>query len=152
MVFTRRTLHVALHKGEISLPGGAHEDSDASLLETAIRELGEELGVAAAGLKVLGRLPTVYTKVSNFAVNPYVAVASRRPCFRADPAEVAEVLEIPLQALCDPAALHEEENEWQGEKARMLFFQCGEYKIWGATARIVHEFLTVLGKPRRDNV
>src|SRR3970040_779279 len=74
IVLTRRTNHVAAHKGEISLPGGAYEeDKDLSLLHTALREAAEEVGIEAAGLRILGRLPLVYTMSSNFAIMPYVA-------------------------------------------------------------------------------
>jgi len=147
IVLTRRTNHVAAHKGEISLPGGAYEeDKDLSLLHTALREAAEEVGIEAAGLRILGRLPLVYTMSSNFAIMPYVAATPQRPSFYPDPIEVAEVLEVPLEALRDPAALQEEDWDFDGMARRIWFYAHGEYKIWGATARILSEFLAVLEK------
>lgn len=145
IVLTRRTNHVAAHKGEISLPGGAYEeDKDPSLLHTALREAAEEVGIEAAALRVLGRLPLVYTMSSNFAIMPYVAATPQQPSFYPDPIEVAEVLEVPLDALRDPAALQEEDWEFDGVARRIWFYAHREHKIWGATARILSEFLAVL--------
>lgn len=145
IVLTRRTNHVAAHKGEISLPGGAYEeDKDPSLLHTALREAAEEVGIEAEELRILGHLPLVYTMSSNFAVMPYVAATVRQPRFRPDPIEVAEVLEVPLNVLRDPAAVQEEDWDFDGTARRIWFYAHGEHKIWGATARILSEFLAVL--------
>lgn len=145
IVLTKRTNHVAAHKGEISLPGGAYEaDRDSSLLHTALREATEEVGIVVEHLQILGRLPSVFTQVSNYLIAPYVALSFEPPEFSPDPIEVAEVLEVPLAVLRDPAALREEDWELEGDIRHIVFYAHGAYKIWGATARILNEFLTVL--------
>lgn len=145
IILTRRTERVQAHKGEISLPGGAYEPGrDASLLHTAMREAAEEVGIQSHSLQVLGRLPVVNTLSSNFAVTPFVATTAARPDFRADPFEVAEILEVPLAALRDPAALQEEDWELQEGWQRVSYYAYFEHKIWGATARILGRFLAVL--------
>lgn len=147
IVFTKRTTRVATHKGEISLPGGAYEaDKDATLLHTALREACEEVGIVGEEVVVLGRLPDVPTQASNYIIAPWVATAAARPRFQPDPIEVAEVLEVPLAVLRDPATLQAEDWELEDGVRRIDFYAHGDYKIWGATARILTEFLSILDR------
>lgn len=141
VVFTKRTNNVAEHKGEISFPGGAYEEHDSSLLDTALRETSEELGVDLRGAKVLGRLDDVQTASSSFIVAPFVVFVDSPPDFRPDPFEVAEVIDIPLNSLLDPAVFHEEDLEFQGMPRKVHFFRHKGHQIWGATASILKQFL-----------
>lgn len=141
VVFTKRTNNVAEHKGEISFPGGAFEEHDSSLLDTALRETSEELGVDLSSAKVLGRLDDVHTATSSFVIAPFVVFVDSPPDFRPDPFEVAEVFDVPLSSLLDPAIFHEEELEFQGMPRTVQFFRHKGYQIWGATARILKQFL-----------
>lgn len=141
VVFTKRTNKVAVHKGEVSFPGGAYESSDPSLLDTALRETAEELGVDLRGAIILGRLDDVRTASSNFVVAPFVAFVPSPPAFRPDPFEVEEVFDVPLKSLLDPAVFHEEEWELEGVRGRMSFYRHKGHQIWGATARILKQFL-----------
>jgi len=146
------TLHIALtrradtllnHKGQISFPGGARE-GDEPLLQTALRETQEELGVDPATLEVLGELTPLYIGASNYLITPFVARAPARPEFRPDPTEVAEVLEVSLAVLMDAATLEEEVWDLRGTVAQVPFFRIGPHKIWGATAMILAEFMAIL--------
>lgn len=141
IVFTKRSETVADHKGQISLPGGAWELHDASLEITALRETEEEVGIRATDVQVLGRLEDVYVQVSNFLIAPYVGVLDYAPEFRADPIEVAHLIEVPLHGLRGPETFREEEWLLGGRRRVVQYYQCGPHQIWGATARVVQLFL-----------
>ena len=144
LALTVRTPDLNHHSGQISLPGGGWEEGDASLQETALREAHEEIGIAAEGLELLGSLTLLYTSPSNNIIHPFVAYASQHPAFRPDPKEVAELLEVPLQLLLDPATQREEDWIWRGAPLRVPFYAVGEHKVWGATAIILAEFVVLL--------
>lgn len=141
IVFTRRTEHVATHKGQISLPGGAAEPTDSSLLDTALRETEEELGIPRDQVSVLGQLDDVDTVVSNFVIRTFVARLAARPLYRPEVSEVAEVIEVPVSALRDPGTHWQEERSGPFGPRSVDFFKYGEHVIWGATARILTLFL-----------
>jgi 8-oxo-dGTP pyrophosphatase MutT (NUDIX family) len=143
LLFQVRTHHVEHHKGEISLPGGAQDPEDDSLLHTALRETEEEIGVAASHIEVFGRLDDVPTR-SNFVMSPFVgAITESGPYpFEFAEIEVAELLQVPLQRLLSGAA-----REWTQPTggALMPAFRHDEHLIFGATARVVDRFLRLLG-------
>jgi 8-oxo-dGTP pyrophosphatase MutT (NUDIX family) len=141
---TGRTETLEDHKGQISLPGGARE-GDEPLERTALRETHEELGVDPQSVEVLGVLTPLYIFPSDYCITPYVAARPDRPTFVPDPVEVAEVLEVPVLTLLDPAIRREEEWVLHGTIARVPFYQIGEHKVWGATAMVLSEFVAVLG-------
>lgn len=141
VVFTRRSETVGQHRGQISFPGGRREGSDISLAATALREMEEELGFPTTDVELLGHLPEVYVVVSNFVITPYVGTLAYRPDFRPNPDEVAEVIEVPLAALRDPGSFHEEIWPWRGDHRLIQFYSYGPHQIWGATGRVVQEFL-----------
>lgn len=143
LVLTRRTEHLPSHKGQISLPGGARH-ADESFEETALREAHEELAVEPSVVQVLGQLSPVYIPPSNYFIQPVVGHTSMRPAFRPAPCEVAEVLEISLRTLLDPATVREEDWDLQGAKVRVPYFAVNEHKVWGATAMVLAEFVTLL--------
>ncbi|MCC6626196.1 MAG: CoA pyrophosphatase [Chloroflexi bacterium] len=139
-LLTRRSQHVRGHRGEISLPGGAPEPDDESLLATALRECWEEIGVPPAAVTALGQLEPVLTVVTNFAITPFVARLHQMD-FSPNPREVAELIELPLRRLVEPGALREELWERDGVPRTILFYSYGQHVIWGATARILHQFV-----------
>jgi 8-oxo-dGTP pyrophosphatase MutT (NUDIX family) len=104
-VLTRRTEHVAEHKGQISLPGGAVDPDDPSIAHTAVRESCEEVGVCNDAMRILGSLTPVYIPPSDFCVQPYVASMLQHPQFLPQPEEVAEIIEVPLPYLLDEKIL-----------------------------------------------
>ncbi|MCG2768444.1 MAG: CoA pyrophosphatase [Chloroflexota bacterium] len=144
LVLTRRTEQVANHKGQISLPGGAREPGDHSLLETALRETREELGIRTDQLQVLGPLTSLYIPPSDYCIQPYVAYADARPDFSPEPTEVEELLEMSLNHLLDPVTREEEIWELRGHPVVVPFYRLGEHKIWGATAMVLSEFEVML--------
>ncbi len=145
IVFMRRTDTVAYHKGQISLPGGGYEFADPDLIYTALREADEELGIDPERVEVISVMPEVYARVSFFVITP--VVARLRPgnsdelTFKPNPGEVAAVIEVPLSALRDPALHHTELRTRDDITYQLHFYTYGPYEIWGATGRIIYEFL-----------
>ena len=150
LVLTRRTTALRRHSGQISLPGGRYDADDGSLLRTALRETEEELGVDPADLTIWGRLEPEYIVATHYALAPFVAFTPRRPAFRPAPAEVAEVIDLPLARVLDPSTLKEEVWDFQGTPRRVSFYHHGAHKVWGATARILHQLATLLDPALAD--
>lgn len=145
LLFTRRSSSLTKHSGEISFPGGSRDPGDTSHAATALRESYEELRLPPDGIEILGQLPLVFSTVSNFLVTPVVGwLGEGLQPLTPNPAEVAEVIEVPLAALADPAIFHEEEWSRFGETHTIYFYDYGAYRIWGLTGRFVHTFLDLL--------
>jgi 8-oxo-dGTP pyrophosphatase MutT (NUDIX family) len=139
LVLTKRTETLLHHRGQVSLPGGSHDPTDADLRATALRETKEELGVPPAAVRVLGRMDDVHTLASAFIVAPYVGVLASPLRPRPSGAEVARVLEVPLEELlAADARLPPEPDRWT-----LRYPLLGE-DVWGATARILHGFAQAL--------
>ena len=152
LVLTVRTSNLNHHSGQISLPGGGWEEGDMSLQETALREAQEEIGIATAGIDVLGSLTPLYIPPSNNTIHPFVAYTPQRLTFHPDPREVAELLEVPLHHLMDPATRREEEWVRDGAPLHVPLYAVSEHKVWGATAMVLAEFLVLLTQSQPDSM
>ncbi len=146
VLFQERTQEVLHHKGEISLPGGSRDPEDGTLEETALRETHEEIGVARADIEVFGALDEVATRSSNYVISPFVGAITRPGDypFRMAQREVKELLIVPLDQLTDGTSV-----EWSviedGEDALAeREFHYDGHRIWGATARIVGQYVDLL--------
>ena len=142
LLFTRRTDTVLTHKGQISFPGGQREDSDVETVETALRESYEEIGLEPSRVTVLGELDDVFTAVSSFVITPVVGlVEGGINNLRPAPDEVKSLLVVPVAQLLDPD-VHTTETRSVGEQQyRIHYYTIGDDIIWGATGRIVYQFL-----------
>ena len=143
--FTLRPTSLPDHGGQISLPGGAIEPGETAL-EAAIREFHEELGAEGLPIDILGSLSPLYVTASNFHVRPWVGVAPRQPRLVANPAEVAEIIEVPLPHLLDPCNLGSHRRHSNGRSYTAPHFCWESHRIWGATCLILGELVTVLGE------
>lgn len=144
VVFTRRTDHLPRHRGEISFPGGrAGEREDPR--DCALREAEEELGIDARRVEVLGPLPRRSTRVSGFTLCPWVAVLPSAE-FGPNPAEIAEVIVVALDALRAAGVRREQRIVRAGGLIRSPAFDAGEHVIWGATARVLADLLDLLAR------
>lgn len=139
VLFTRRTPHLARHAGQVSFPGGRAEDGDLSLVETALRETMEETGIPAGFVSVAGFLEP-YETGTGFAILPVVGLLSEGFPLLPNPAEVAEIFEVPLVFLLDPANRERHAADWQGRRREYYAFNHEGHYIWGATAAILVEF------------
>jgi 8-oxo-dGTP pyrophosphatase MutT (NUDIX family) len=144
LVLTRRTEQVRHHQAQISFPGGRQESGE-DLVQTALRETKEELGVQLDSPQLLGSLTPLYIPPSNTCIHPIVTAIPQRPEFIRSPAEVEEVIEVPLAHLQDPKNLHEEVWTIRGIPVRVPFYLFKGNKIWGATAMVLAELLELLG-------
>ena len=136
VILTERTEHLSAHAGQIAFPGGKVETHDASPLAAAMREAREEISLDPVFIEPLGYLPP-YRTGTGFIITPAVALV--RPGFRliADPAEVADVFEVPFAFLMDEANHKIDSRVWRGAERRFYAMPYGERYIWGATAGII---------------
>ena len=151
VVFAKRTEDVAHHKGQFSFPGGIVETWDGSRLETALREAQEEIGLPPSAVEVLGTLDDTETRATQFVITPFVGIISQPVRYTPDGKEIERVLEVPLEALLDPANFRVEMWERNGEVQPVYFYEYDGETIWGATARILKQFLDLVfpeGTPR----
>lgn len=133
LLFTRRTAHLSDHAGQISFPGGRAEAGDASPRETALRETVEEIGLAPERVEVLGYL-SEYVTVTGYRVTPVVGLVDPPLALRVDELEVAEVFEVPLAVLLDPANHQRNRVVHQGIERQYYALPYGRHYVWGATA------------------
>jgi 8-oxo-dGTP pyrophosphatase MutT (NUDIX family) len=138
-----RPTYNGVHSGQVSFPGGGREPGDPDLVATALREAQEEIGISVREVTVLGQLSPLYIYVSNNLVYPIVAWSAQRPNFHPDPQEVAQLVEIPLIDLLNPANRYEEEWQLRDRVATVRFYHVQGQKIWGATAMMISELLAL---------
>ncbi len=151
VILTKRTDTVEHHKGQISFPGGRVDDGDRSLEDTALREAEEEIGLARGDVKILGRIDDALTIVSNFIIHPFVGMIPPNYRFKLSRAEVERVLKVPL----DLFFTQMQDNypfDFEGMTYTTPALVYGRDVIWGATARIMKNFVAIFdGKlPLKD--
>jgi 8-oxo-dGTP pyrophosphatase MutT (NUDIX family) len=139
LVFTERGANLRRHAGEISFPGGRRDHPEEPLLETALREAEEEVGLDPAGVEVIGALPPIGTFVTNFKVHPFVGLIEDELELRPSPEEVESILHVHIDALREGQGMRRLVR--RGIPFRTPTFEVERHLIWGATARIVEELL-----------
>ena len=143
LLYTRRTDRVESHKGQVSFPGGACDEGETTPEQTALREAHEEVGILPQDVRVLGRLTNMIT-ITHFRVTPVVGVVPWPYVFRVGNDEVARVFTIPLAWLAEPR------NRWEfpfpeRKRALIAYHPYDGELLWGATARMTVDFLSMLG-------
>ncbi len=136
LILTRRAALLKHHPGQVAFPGGKQDATDATPLAAALREAREEIGLDPATVRILGALDPHET-VTGFQVTPFVGVVRADFAPVADPREVAEVFEVPLDFVLDPANLQVLGRRWQGHWRSYYVIPYGPHYIWGATARML---------------
>jgi 8-oxo-dGTP pyrophosphatase MutT (NUDIX family) len=145
ILFTKRTEDVTYHKGQICFPGGSYRDDDESVKITALRESFEETGIDVQDVEVLGVLDDEVT-TTGFIITPVVGVLAYSPQFKVNPAEIDEIIEVPVADLLNKDNFREELEFHEGIPYPSYFYEYQGHVIWGATARILRRFLE-LGLP-----
>jgi 8-oxo-dGTP pyrophosphatase MutT (NUDIX family) len=143
LVFIRRSPH-GVHGGQIAFPGGRREPTDATLLDTALREAEEEIGLDPGRVQVLADLPMVPTMATGFCIAPFLGrLNGPPPAWRRQETEIDEILEVCVDDLLRPEAHAVEEWQFAGWPAprEVAFYWIGPYKLWGATYKIVQPLL-----------
>jgi 8-oxo-dGTP pyrophosphatase MutT (NUDIX family) len=147
ILFTKRTDQVKYHKGEISFPGGVFDEGDVELKRTALREAFEEIGLQGSDVQIIGALDDIVT-ITEFIVTPFVGLFSYPYPFKLSPIEIRELIEVPLSLLLDEDCFIEREILRGKQKEIVYAYQYGKHIIWGATARILKQFLDLIPSPR----
>ena len=145
VLLNKRTQTVEHHKGEISFPGGRKDDEDASLLDTALRETHEEMGIAPADVEVLGQVDDMPTN-SNYLMSNFIGTIPYPYAFNPSEIEVAETLEAPVPELRDPRYFKFDVRLVGGHALDCPEFNYRGHRIWGATGRVLYTFLKLLDK------
>ena len=134
ILFTERSDEVVFHKGQVCFPGGTQEPSDSSLLQTALREAQEEIGLEPKDIEILGELDDMLTFVTDYVISPFVAFIRCPHSLRFNGREVKGTFSVPLSYFMDEANFRQNSYDYQYEG----------HTIWGATARILRQFVDLL--------
>jgi len=134
VLFTERSDAVVCHKGQVCFPGGTKEPPDASLLQTALREAEEEIGLEAKDIEVLGELDDITTLGTNYVISPFVAFVPYPHSLKTDGREVKGAFSVPFSFLMNEANFRQDSYSYEYEG----------HIIWGATARILRQFVDLL--------
>jgi 8-oxo-dGTP pyrophosphatase MutT (NUDIX family) len=134
------------HSGQISFPGGRHDETDGSFAFTALREAHEEIGIPPSQVEILGTLTELYIPVSNFSVYPFIGLLQEPPSFQLQAGEVEQVFSVPLTHLQNPDFLSTADVMVGGQLLvrEVPCFMIEDRPVWGATAMILSEFLALL--------
>ncbi len=150
LVLTKRTNLVPTHKGEISFPGGGFEEADGDLLATALREAHEEIGLDPEDVEIIGTLDDTATVTSRHVVRPFVGFIPHPYAFHLDAFEIDRLVHLPISALLRGAPFREEVWEREGRPITVFFYEHDADTVWGLTARILKQFVEVVGAPLRS--
>jgi 8-oxo-dGTP pyrophosphatase MutT (NUDIX family) len=143
LLFIQRTERVKDHKGQISFPGGAYEKTDGLILNTALREAQEDIGLAPEDVRILGEMDDTPTATSNYVISPFVGLIPYPYNFKPDKWETEELIEVPVETLLDKNCFSESITVQNGQEINTCFYQYGGRSIWGATAKILKQFLDI---------
>ncbi|MBK1897363.1 NUDIX hydrolase [Chryseobacterium paridis] len=138
-----RNSYDGFHSGEIGFPGGAYEGSDKDLIRTALREAQEEIGINRDKITILGTLTEIFIGPSNFLVLPVVGYISQQPDFMLDPREVKQIFEVSMDYFTHPKVKGYSEIHIPGDKVLTPYYELDGHKVWGATAKVIIELLSV---------
>ena len=149
ILLQKRSSRVDSHKGEISFPGGKMDPADRTLLDTALRETYEEMGIDPHDVEVLGALDETAT-TTGFRTSPYAGIIPHPYEFNPQEEEVAEVLEVPVSSLLDSSSRRDDIRISGGDLDYAPAFAYGGHIIFGATARVLDRFLQLIQIPRQE--
>jgi len=145
VLFTRRTEHLPSHAGQICFPGGRYHADDKTLIQTALREMEEEIGLPSDAVEVAGFLDSHETLNTGFAILPVVGFLRKDLMLSVNPQEVAEVFEAPLAYILDPKNHAHRSVEREGVMREFYAIDYGAHTIWGATAAMIVNLSERLG-------
>jgi len=143
LLLTRRADHLPTHGGEVAFPGGRREPADRDLMHTALRETEEEIGLPPAQIKIIGSLSTLVS-LHGICVTPIVGLLPQQPCFKPNPAEIADVFQVPLSFFCEQPRSSTHLIHYQGKPFYVPSWRWQGFHIWGLTAVMIVELVNLL--------
>jgi len=147
-LFIQRPQYNGVHGGQISFPGGKQEPSDSDLIQTALREASEETGIDPEKVEVIGNLTPLFIPVSNIVVTPVVGWLESKPALQPEESEVVFIIEADINPFLDYSIIRTKPFEIRGEMIDIKYFDYRGNVIWGATAMILHELLTLMSRAK----
>lgn len=142
--FIKRVEYDGVHSGQIAFPGGKSEETDTDLIDTALREAEEEVGIRRDSIRIVGKLSDLFVPPSNYIICPVVAKTYVKPNFIPDDFEVAEIFTVPLRHFLNPDYYGIGEILYKnGQSVKVPGYYYEKYFIWGATAMILSELLEI---------
>lgn len=141
----KRPVYPGIHSGQIAFPGGKMEQEDADVIQTALREASEEVGIYPENVRIIGRLSNLFVPASNFLVSPILGFSDSRPDFVAEVKEVSRIIPTALRELYQPDLRKRKILEF-GDNFRLdtPYFEVDQEMVWGATAMILSELIQLL--------
>jgi len=143
-VFMQRPEYDGVHGGQISFPGGKKEPGDKDEIATALRECYEEIGISQAKVSIIGTLTPLFIPVSNIIVTPVAGWMNEKPVYECKQDEVVFLIDADLKRLLDPTIVKTKPFEIRGEMLNIKYFEYKGNTIWGATAMILNELLSII--------
>jgi len=143
LLLTRRADHLPTHGGEVAFPGGRREPADRDLVQTALRETEEEIGLSASQIEVLGRLSTRVSR-HGIHVTPVVGLLPKHPCLKPNETEIADVFLVPLEFFCNEPRSSTHLIHYQGKPFYVPGWRWRGFHIWGLTAVMIVELVNLL--------
>lgn len=147
ILLTQRTDLVEHHKNQISFPGGTVDNEDKSIIDAALRETEEELGIPSDCVEILGIIDEVTTP-SHFLITPVVGILKSLPRLRLNQIEVQRAFTVPLAFFDNENNMRVEYHEFEGKKREVYFYEYEDKTIWGVTAFIIRLLLRRIAEPR----
>jgi 8-oxo-dGTP pyrophosphatase MutT (NUDIX family) len=144
IIFIKRTKKVKVHKGQISFPGGTRDKGDKTLLDTALREAEEEIGLRRKNVTLLGEMDDEITTTSNYIVTPFIALIPWPYNFTLQKVEVAKIISVPITSLMEKNSRKPDIEMLNGKKVDSFAYYYNGIRIWGATARILNKLLGII--------
>lgn len=145
VLMKRKSIQGDTHSGQVSLPGGRKDPSDKILLDTALRETEEELGIIRNEVEVIGKLTDLYVFASNHMVSPYIGFTPKQPKFQLEPREVDWIMEVDIRYLLHPNTIKYTDIKVRGLTIPDVpYYDIENELVWGATAMILSEFLDIM--------
>jgi 8-oxo-dGTP pyrophosphatase MutT (NUDIX family) len=148
VLLTKRTDQVETHKGQVAFPGGMKDGSDSTVVDTALREAEEELGIPASAVQIAGVLDDIAIP-TGFVVSPVVGLLATLPPLHPNPDEVVDAFYVPLSFFAGDVNGRREQRTVGGRQYDVWYYTAGGHQVWGATAAIIRRFLAKIGPTDR---
>ena len=147
LLLTRRTETLSSHRGQVAFPGGGADDTDPTLVDTALREAHEEVGLNSSAVEIVGLLDDAPTVTAETIVTPVIGIVKGAPDLSANPDEVARIFTVPFDYLMATSNWRSEERSHGGRKHPIYFLEYDGETLWGLSAHFTRQLLDCMNYP-----